>query len=305
MKLTTLCYLERDGAYLMLHRNVKKQDANEGKWIGVGGHFEEGEGPEDCLLREVREETGFLLTRYAFRGIVTFVSDRWETEYMCLYTATEWEGEPVPCTEGTLRWVAMDRIEELNLWEGDRVFLRLLRERRSFFSLKLSYEGEKLCSCLLDGRVYLQKASEAQADGMRLVTGGRFQGKYDFVRQCMEQEPGIPSGQAAALIADGADCTEGELYTCRAVNHFELYIRRCMERGEDPEALTEEFLRRNPNAWVITDEVGCGVVPVDAFEREWREAAGRAACRIAACSKEVYRMVCGIPQCLKRETDVC
>lgn len=154
MKLTTLCYLEKDGSYLMLHRDAKKQDANEGKWIGVGGHFEQGESPEDCLLREVEEETGFLLTEYAFRGIVTFVSDRWETEYMCLYTAGEWKGEPKPCNEGTLRWIPKNQVETLNLWEGDRIFLKLLKERRDFFSLKLVYEGEHLLSCRLDGEEY-------------------------------------------------------------------------------------------------------------------------------------------------------
>ena len=151
MKLTTLCYLEKDGAYLMLHRNTKKQDANEGKWIGVGGHFEDGESPEDCLLREVEEETGYRLTKYRFRGLVSFISDRWETEYMCLYTADSWEGEQTACAEGTLCWVPKDQVLKLNLWEGDRVFLELLNKREDFFSLKLEYEGEMLKGWTLDG----------------------------------------------------------------------------------------------------------------------------------------------------------
>jgi len=153
MKLTTLCYLEKNGAYLMLHRNTKKQDANEGKWIGVGGHFEDGESPEDCLIREVEEETGYRLTSYTFRGIVTFVSDLWETEYMCLYTAEAWTGEPAECTEGTLSWIAKEDILNLNLWEGDRAFLKLLAEDYPFFSMKLRYEGEKLVECVLDGKI--------------------------------------------------------------------------------------------------------------------------------------------------------
>ncbi len=150
-RLTTLCYLERDGRYLMLHRVSKKADENKDKWIGVGGHVEEGESPEDCLLREVREETGLTLTSYRFRGLVTFVSDEWGTEYMCLYTADKWTGEMTECREGTLEWVEKERICELNIWEGDKVFFRLLEEERPFFSLKLRYEGEVLREVALKG----------------------------------------------------------------------------------------------------------------------------------------------------------
>lgn len=144
MKLTTLCYIEKDDKYLMLHRIKKKNDENQDKWIGVGGKFEPGETPEECLLREVREETGLTLLSYCFRGIVTFVSDEWGTEYMHLFTADEYTGEMTECDEGELVWIPKDEIETLKIWEGDKVFLRLLREKQDFFSLKLRYEGEKL-----------------------------------------------------------------------------------------------------------------------------------------------------------------
>lgn len=144
MKLTTLCYIEKDDKYLMLHRIKKEQDENRDKWIGVGGKFEPGEMPEECLLREVREETGLTLTKYQFRGIVTFVSDEWGTEYMHLFTADGYTGELHPCSEGELVWVPKSQIEQLHIWEGDKVFLRLLKETQDFFSLKLRYEGEAL-----------------------------------------------------------------------------------------------------------------------------------------------------------------
>lgn len=145
MKMTTLCYLENDkNEYLMLHRTKKKDDPNEGKWIGIGGKFEENESPEDCLLREVYEETGLMLKKYDFRGIVTFISDEWETEYMHLFTAEEWTGDMHECSEGTLKWISKSDIENLKLWEGDRIFLRLLAEDKRFFSLKLTYRGDSL-----------------------------------------------------------------------------------------------------------------------------------------------------------------
>ncbi|MCI9272122.1 MAG: 8-oxo-dGTP diphosphatase [Dorea sp.] len=151
-KLSTLCYIEKDGKYLMLHRNVKKNDVNEGKWIGVGGHFEEDESPEECLLREVKEETGLTLTSYQYRAMVTFVSGNGVTEYMSLFTADGFEGELTACDEGDLEWVEIFRLGELNLWEGDLIFHRLILERDTFFSLKLVYDGhDKLIYAALDG----------------------------------------------------------------------------------------------------------------------------------------------------------
>lgn len=152
MNMTTLCYIEKDGKYLMLHRIKKKNDINEGKWIGVGGHFEYGESPEECLIREVREETGLLLTSYRFRGIITFSADEHETEYMCLYTADAYEGTVSNCNEGVLEWIEKEKIEELPLWEGDKIFMKLLREEAPFFSLKLRYEKDVLISYALNGR---------------------------------------------------------------------------------------------------------------------------------------------------------
>ena len=144
MQLTSLCYIEKDNKYLMLHRVKKENDANKDKWIGVGGKFEDGEAPEECMLREVKEETGLTLTSYKFRGIVTFVSDEWGCEYMHLFTANQFEGEIRECKEGELVWVNKDELMTLNLWEGDKIFLQLLEEKEEFFSLKLEYRGEEL-----------------------------------------------------------------------------------------------------------------------------------------------------------------
>ncbi len=152
VSLSTLCYIEHDDKYLMLHRTVKKNDVNKDKWIGVGGHFEHQESPEECLLREVKEETGYTLTSYQYRGIVTFVYGEDVTEYMSLYTADGFEGTPIPCDEGELEWVAKEKIFDLNLWEGDKIFFRLLKEGRPFFSLKLVYDKQdRLLSYSIDG----------------------------------------------------------------------------------------------------------------------------------------------------------
>ena len=153
MKLTTLCYLERDDRYLMLHRIKKKQDVNKGKWIGVGGKFEFGESPDDCVVREVREETGYTLTDYRLRGIISFLFNEEEAEYIFLYTAKGFLGEPTECTEGTLSWIRKSEIDSLNLWEGDRIFLELIKdEAREVFSLKLCYRDDRLTKVILDGK---------------------------------------------------------------------------------------------------------------------------------------------------------
>ena len=143
-RLTTLCYIEKDGCYLVLHRTRKDHDENHDKWIGVGGKFEPGESPEECLLRETREETGLMLTDYRFRGLITFVSDEWGVEYMHLYTATGFTGEITPCNEGELVWLPKAELLKKKMWAGDRLFLKALDERDDFFTLKLVYRGEDL-----------------------------------------------------------------------------------------------------------------------------------------------------------------
>lgn len=156
MRMTTLCYIEKDNKYLMLHRVSKKNDINKDKWIGVGGHFENRESPEDCLLREVKEETGLTLLSFKFRGIVTFIADDYPTEYMCLYTSDSFEGEIGKCDEGKLQWIDKDKIPLLNLWEGDKIFLKLLSENSPFFSLKLVYTGDELEEAFLDGKTVVK-----------------------------------------------------------------------------------------------------------------------------------------------------
>jgi len=151
---STLIYLENEsGEYLMLHRVKKKNDINHDKWIGVGGHFESGESPEECALREAWEETGLTLTDYRFRGIVTFDCEGQETQYMHLFTATAWTGELIECNEGDLAWVAKEKVDSLPIWTGDKIFFRLLEEDRPFFSLKLSYDAKDvLVRAVLDGK---------------------------------------------------------------------------------------------------------------------------------------------------------
>ena len=154
MRTTTLCDLERDGCYLMLHRIKKENDLNRDKWIGIGGKFEEGESPENCLLREVREETGLTLDSWRYCGIVTFVSDEWGTEYMHLFHSEDFHGSLRECDEGSLEWIEKSALASLpDLWEGDRIFLRMMENNEPFFSLKLCYRGDLLTGAELNGRV--------------------------------------------------------------------------------------------------------------------------------------------------------
>lgn len=149
MKNTTLCYIRRNDEYLLLHRVKKEQDENKGKWIGVGGHVEKQESPEDCVIREVQEETGLTLTSFKYRALITFVSDTYEAEYMHLFTADGFTGELIKdCNEGELAWVKKDEMLKLPMWEGDLKFLPLIMdENQEFFTMKLTYEGDKLIDC--------------------------------------------------------------------------------------------------------------------------------------------------------------
>ena len=151
MKQTTLCYIEKDDSYLMLHRVKKVNDENKDKWVGIGGKLEEGESPFDCVRREAKEEVGVLLSGLSYRGIITFVSDLYGTEYMHLFHARGYSGELFDsCDEGVPRWVKKCDIESLNIWEGDKIFLKLLDTEDRFFSLKLVYNGDKLVSHTLE-----------------------------------------------------------------------------------------------------------------------------------------------------------
>ena len=149
---TTLCYIEQNGSYLMLHRVKKENDMNRDKWIGIGGKFEDKESPEECVLREAREETGLTLLGPEYRGIVTFVSDEYPTEYMHLFWADHFVGEIKECDEGNLEWITKEDLMKIPMWEGDKIFLKLLDERAPFFSLKLRYRGDELVEAVLNQR---------------------------------------------------------------------------------------------------------------------------------------------------------
>lgn len=163
--MTTLCYLEKDGCYLMLHRTAREHDVNRDKWIGVGGHFEKNESPEECLMREVKEETGYTLTDYRFRGLVTFCTETL-CEYMCLYTVDGFTGVPIECDEGTLEWVPKEKVLDLNIWEGDKIFFYLLREEVPFFTLKLVYREDILTEAVLNGAA-MELFDERHEDGSK------------------------------------------------------------------------------------------------------------------------------------------
>lgn len=149
---STMCYIVKDGRVLMLHRVKKKNDINHDKWIGIGGKFEPEEAPEECILREAKEETGLTLTSWRCRGVVTFLQEGGEGEYMYLFTADDFTGELIECDEGDLQWVSMDFLDALPTWEGDRIFLNLLWQDAPFFLLTLRYQGDRLVEAVLDGK---------------------------------------------------------------------------------------------------------------------------------------------------------
>lgn len=150
---TTLCYVTQGDQVLMLHRVKKKNDLNQGKWIGIGGKFLDGEAPDECLLREAKEETGLTLTSWRCRGVITFLTDgQWEGEYMYLFTADGFTGELTDCPEGELRWVSREFVDALPKWEGDDIFLQLLWQDAPFFLLKLRYQGDTLVEAVLNGK---------------------------------------------------------------------------------------------------------------------------------------------------------
>ncbi len=216
---TTLCYIHQGDSCLMLHRVKKKNDINHDKWIGIGGKFEDRESPEDCLLREVLEETGLILTHWRYRGLVTFLSET-DQEQMHLFTADGFTGELKECDEGELEWVPMDRLQDLTLWEGDRIFLRLLERREPFFSLKLVYDGDRLTDAVLNGTALpdtwdlpevrqekepllissclLGTACRYDGQSREKVDAARLRQKYELIPVCPEQLGGLPTPRPPA-----------------------------------------------------------------------------------------------------------
>ena len=148
---STLCYIIKNDECLMLHRTKKQNDQSHDKWLGIGGKFEDKESPEECAMREIKEETGLTVTDYNYRGIVTFVSDKWETEYMHLFTVTGFTGDIIECDEGELEWIKKSEMLKLPMWEGDKIFLNLINKDVPFFSLKLVYNGDSLANAVLNG----------------------------------------------------------------------------------------------------------------------------------------------------------
>lgn len=237
VRLSTLCYIEKENKYLMLHRVVKKNDVNKDKWIGVGGHFEDGESPEECVLREVKEETGYTLTSFKYRGLVTFVFADIEMEYMSLFTADGFEGEPIECNEGVLEWVDIEDVWKLNLWEGDKIFFRLMDENEPFFSLKLVYNlNGQLTYAALNGKEMemfdvidehgvptgvIKERGVVHREGAFHATShiwiARFneQGSYDILLQkrsaCKDSHPGCYDISSAGHISAGDEPLESAI----------------------------------------------------------------------------------------------
>lgn len=216
---TTLCYIRQNDSCLMLHRVKKKNDINHDKWIGIGGKFEPGESPEDCLLRETLEETGLRLTDWRYRGIVTFLSGE-DQEQMHLYTADGFEGTLKDCEEGDLQWVPLPKLYDLTLWEGDRIFLRLLQREEPFFSLKLVYDGDRLTAAVLNGTplpatwelpparqekepllisaCLLGTACRYDGESRGKVDALRLRSRYELIPVCPEQLGGLPTPRPPA-----------------------------------------------------------------------------------------------------------
>ncbi len=144
--LSTVCYIEKEGKYLMLHRTKKQNDINKEKWLGIGGKFEDKESPEECTIREVKEETGLTLNSVKLRGILTFINTICETEYIYIFTSNDFTGKLIECGEGDLQWVEKEKVTSLNLWEGDKIFIEKIKEDGPFFTIKNIYEGDTLLS---------------------------------------------------------------------------------------------------------------------------------------------------------------
>lgn len=149
MILSTICYIEKNNKYLMLHRTKKENDISKDKWIGIGGKFENNESPEECIKREVFEETGLKLKTFKLRGIVTYTSKEWETEYMYIFTSNDFEGDLIECNEGDLEWIDKEKIVNLNTWEGDKLFLKKLENDNNFFTMKFEYDGDNLLNYII------------------------------------------------------------------------------------------------------------------------------------------------------------
>ena len=231
---TSLVYIGRDGRYLILHRTKKDQDENHDKWIGVGGKFESGETPNECALREVKEETGLTLTDFTLRGLIIFVSDVWGMEYMYLYTATKWTGRLVDCNEGELVWLDKKELLKKNLWEGDRLFLKALDERKEFFMMKFRYEGERLAD-VIDSRglspfrlrVYLELLNVPCGE---TITYGELArrigcGSAQAVGQALKRNPFAPEIPCHRVIAaDGSLCGFGGSRSAKALRRKRLLL---------------------------------------------------------------------------------
>ena len=288
---TTLCYIEQDGKYLMLHRVKKKNDINHDKWIGIGGKFEFQESPEDCLLREALEETGLTLTAWRYRGIVTFISGpEDDAEYMHLFTAHGFHGELKTCDEGDLEWIEKSRLRELTLWEGDKLFLELLEQDAPFFSLKLVYEGDTLKQAVLDGESLenfrlppLKNGREpllisACLMGVPCRYDGKkkeypqlraLQNRYTLIPVCPEQLGGLATPRTPAerqndrvITDDGRDVTAEYTAGAEAVLHLAktLGCRKALLKERSPSCGSKEiydgsFSRRRIPGMGITAEI--------------------------------------------------